>query len=111
MCDIVVQNVRYLAFCQTRQRFRNVAPRSRTNASARSTTLVQRHTIPSHSTPQSCLLFAGFGNLTGKIDVFGRRTLNKKCTISALNTSYCSWSHQVAGSVINIFVTNLYRLW
>ena len=63
--------------------------------------MVQHHTIPSRSTPQCCLLFlARFGNLIGKIDVFGRRTLNKNCNISAPSTSYCSWSHQVAGSVV-----------
>ena len=41
--------------------------------------------------PQSRLLFlAGFGNLTEKVDVFGRHMLNKVCSISAPNTFYCS---------------------
>jgi translation initiation factor 2A len=43
--------------------------------------------------PQGRLMaLAGFGNLSGKIDVFDRRTFSKVCTIDAPNTSYCSWS-------------------
>jgi len=43
--------------------------------------------------PQGRLIaLAGFGNLAGKIDIIDRRSMNKITTISAPNTSYCTWS-------------------
>ena len=42
--------------------------------------------------PQGRLIaLAGFGNLSGKIGIFDRRTLTKVSTIEAPNTSYCEW--------------------
>ncbi|KZT37220.1 translation initiation factor eIF-2A [Sistotremastrum suecicum HHB10207 ss-3] len=43
--------------------------------------------------PQARLIaLAGFGNLAGQVSIFDRRTLQKVTTISAPNTSHCSWS-------------------
>ncbi|EJU05921.1 eukaryotic translation initiation factor 2A [Dacryopinax primogenitus] len=43
--------------------------------------------------PQGRLIaVAGFGNLSGSIDIYDRRTLNKVCLIEAPNTSWCEWS-------------------
>ncbi|KAJ7745754.1 eukaryotic translation initiation factor eIF2A-domain-containing protein [Mycena metata] len=43
--------------------------------------------------PQGRLIaLAGFGNLSGKMNIIDRRTFAKVCTIVAPNTSYCDWS-------------------
>ncbi|KZO89756.1 translation initiation factor eIF-2A [Calocera viscosa TUFC12733] len=43
--------------------------------------------------PQGRLIaIAGFGNLSGSIDIYDRRTLNKVTLIEAPNTSWCEWS-------------------
>lgn len=43
--------------------------------------------------PQARLIaLAGFGNLAGQVSIFDRKTLQKVTTISAPNTSHCSWS-------------------
>lgn len=39
------------------------------------------------------LLLAGFGNLSGKVDIWDRKTLKKVTTeMDASNTSHCEWS-------------------
>jgi translation initiation factor 2A len=67
-------------------------------------TLFDHRVRPLHdfgSSPQNYVSFnshgtlialGGFGNLAGQITIFDRRTLQKVSTISAPNTSYCSWS-------------------
>lgn len=43
--------------------------------------------------PQGRLIaLAGFGNMSGKLNVFDRRTLQKIASIDAPNTTYCEWS-------------------
>lgn len=43
--------------------------------------------------PQGRLIaLAGFGNMSGQLDIFDRRTLNKVTTIDAPNTTFCEWS-------------------
>lgn len=43
--------------------------------------------------PQGRLIaLAGFGNMSGKLNIFDRRTLAKVTSIDAPNTTYCEWS-------------------
>ena len=38
------------------------------------------------------LALAGFGNMSGKLDIYDRRSLTKVTTIDAPNTTFCEWS-------------------
>ena len=38
------------------------------------------------------LMIAGFGNLSGTVDIWDRKTLKKVATFDASNTSYTQWS-------------------
>lgn len=43
--------------------------------------------------PQGRLIaLAGFGNLSGRVNVYDRRTLEKVASIDAPNTTFCEWS-------------------